>query len=40
MTKASVIAEPGSHEIIMTRVFDAPRDLVFKVMTDPKHIAQ
>ena len=40
MNKATLIAEPGSHEIIMTRVFNAPRELVFKVMTDPKHIPQ
>ena len=25
---------------VLERVFDAPRELVFKVMTDPKHIAQ
>ena len=24
--------------LVLTRVFDAPRDLVFKVWTDPKHI--
>jgi uncharacterized protein YndB with AHSA1/START domain len=35
MTKSNTIAEPGKHEIIMTRVFSAPRELVFKVMTDP-----
>jgi uncharacterized protein YndB with AHSA1/START domain len=40
MTKANLIAEPGKHEIIMARVFDAPRELVFKTMTDPKHIPQ
>jgi uncharacterized protein YndB with AHSA1/START domain len=40
MPKATLIAEPGSHEIIMTRVFDAPRELVFKVMTDPQHLAK
>lgn len=40
MTKANLIAEPGKHEIIMTRVFDAPRDLVFKVLTDPTLIPQ
>ena len=34
------IAEPGTHEIIMARVFDAPRELVFKVMTDPTLIPQ
>jgi uncharacterized protein YndB with AHSA1/START domain len=26
--------------VTITRVFDAPRDLVFKVWTDPKHVAQ
>jgi uncharacterized protein YndB with AHSA1/START domain len=36
MTKLNVTAEPGSHSIIMTRVFDAPRDLVFRAYTDPK----
>ena len=40
MTKANLIAEPGKHAILMARVFDAPRELVFKVMTDPKHIPQ
>lgn len=40
MTKATLSAEPGTHEIIMTRVFAAPRTLVFKAMTDPTHIPQ
>ena len=40
MTKANLIVEPGKQEIIMARVFDAPRELVFEVMTDPKHIPQ
>ena len=26
--------------LVLTRVFDAPRDLVFKVWTDPAHLAQ
>jgi len=30
---------PGRERII-TRVFDAPRDLVFKAWTDPNHVAQ
>jgi uncharacterized protein YndB with AHSA1/START domain len=38
MTKANLIAEPGKHEIIMARVFNAPRELVFKTMTDPELI--
>jgi uncharacterized protein YndB with AHSA1/START domain len=28
----------GDREIVATRIFDAPRDLVFKVWTDPTHI--
>jgi uncharacterized protein YndB with AHSA1/START domain len=28
------------REIVITRTFDAPRALLFKVWTDPKHIAQ
>jgi uncharacterized protein YndB with AHSA1/START domain len=28
------------REIIITRVFDAPRSLVFKAWTDPKHVAE
>ncbi len=27
-------------ELALTRVFDAPRELGFKVWTDPKHVAQ
>jgi uncharacterized protein YndB with AHSA1/START domain len=40
MSKLDIIAEPGKQEIIITRVFDAPRDLVFKAYTDPKLVAQ
>jgi uncharacterized protein YndB with AHSA1/START domain len=32
--------EPNRQEIIMSRVFAAPRDLVFQVATDPEHGAQ
>jgi uncharacterized protein YndB with AHSA1/START domain len=28
------------NSIIATRVYDAPRDLVFEVWTDPKHLSQ
>ena len=28
------------RELVLTRVFDAPQELVFKVWTDPKHVAQ
>ncbi len=30
----------GDREIVATRIFDAPRELVFKVWTDPHHIRQ
>jgi uncharacterized protein YndB with AHSA1/START domain len=40
MTKLNLIAEPGKQEIVMTRVFDAPRELVFKAYTDPNLIPQ
>jgi len=33
-------AETASREIATTRVFDAPRDLVFDAWTDPQHVAQ
>lgn len=32
------IAEPGKQEIVLTRVFDAPRELLFKVYTDPSTV--
>ncbi len=38
MTDLKVVAEPGSHQIVITRSFDAPRDLVFKAFTDPEAI--
>jgi uncharacterized protein YndB with AHSA1/START domain len=38
---SSKTAENGvGMELAFTRVFDAPRELVFKVWTDPKHVAQ
>jgi uncharacterized protein YndB with AHSA1/START domain len=35
MTDLQVVANPGTQEIIITRSFDAPRELVFKAFTDP-----
>ena len=35
-----VDTDSDPRSIIATRVFDAPRDLVFAVWTDPKHLAQ
>jgi uncharacterized protein YndB with AHSA1/START domain len=38
--KNSLDLEPDSHALIGTRVFDAPRDLVWQAWSDPKHLAQ
>ncbi len=39
MKKTELIIEPEKLEITLTRVFDAPRELLYKVFTDPKHKA-
>jgi len=31
---------PKGLVIVITRIFDAPRELVFKMFTDPKHLAR
>jgi uncharacterized protein YndB with AHSA1/START domain len=36
--KSSPPAPAGVQELVLTRVFDAPRELVFKVWTDPAHL--
>ncbi|MFZ0820220.1 MAG: SRPBCC family protein [Candidatus Acidiferrales bacterium] len=38
--RSSSAAQPGPREIVITRIFDAPRDLVFEAWTNPKHVAQ
>jgi uncharacterized protein YndB with AHSA1/START domain len=35
-----VVADPGTQEIVITRSFDAPRELVFKAFTDPDAVRQ
>ncbi|GII82210.1 ATPase [Sphaerisporangium siamense] len=35
MSETEFVIEPGRQDIVMTRVFDAPRELVFRVITDP-----
>jgi uncharacterized protein YndB with AHSA1/START domain len=40
MSKLNIIAEPGKQEVTITRVFNAPRDLVFKAYTDPNLLPQ
>ena len=36
----NVAAQPNERTVVITRVFDAPRELVWKAWTDPKHMAQ
>ncbi len=36
--KTRLIAEPGKQQVITTRLFDAPRERLFKAMTDPSLI--
>ncbi len=38
--KTSITAEPGKQELLITREFDAPRELVFKAFTDPELYVQ
>jgi uncharacterized protein YndB with AHSA1/START domain len=40
MGKTNFVIEPGKQEIVITRVFDAPRELVFKAFTDPTSLPQ
>jgi uncharacterized protein YndB with AHSA1/START domain len=39
MAAGNIMANEGQG-LVLTRVFDAPRELVFKVWTDPKHVAR
>lgn len=39
MSKLTVTAEPGKQEIVLTRIFAAPRELVFRTYTDPASIS-
>ena len=38
--KISATRESSQWDLVITRVFDAPRELVFKAWTDTKHMAQ
>ena len=40
MSRTQITAEPGMPQIIMTREFDAPRELVFRAFTDPELLVQ
>jgi uncharacterized protein YndB with AHSA1/START domain len=36
----AVVTEQTERELIIERVFDAPRELVFKCLTEPEHLAR
>src|ERR1700730_3120909 len=38
--KSSAVAESGEREIVIARVFDAPRSLVFKAWIEPERQAR
>jgi uncharacterized protein YndB with AHSA1/START domain len=40
MGKTQIIAEPGTLQIVISREFDAPRELLFRAHTDPELLAQ
>lgn len=37
---AKITVEPGTQEILIEREFNAPRELIFKALTDPELYAQ
>ncbi|MCO6008238.1 SRPBCC family protein [Actinoallomurus purpureus] len=40
MAKTQITAEPGIPQVVITREFEAPRDLVFRAYTDPELIVR
>ena len=40
MTSTIDASSPDEPVIIITRMLDAPRELIWKAITDPKHVAQ
>lgn len=39
-SKTSFTVDRDNLQVIMSRIFDAPRELIFKIMTDPKLIPE
>ena len=35
-----IVTTPSDREVVATRVFDAPRELVWKAYTEPEHLQQ
>jgi uncharacterized protein YndB with AHSA1/START domain len=40
MNTATKTAPYGERTVTLARIYDAPRELVWKTWTDPKHLAQ
>ena len=40
MGETQITAEPGIPQFVMTREFDAPRELLFRAFTEPELLAQ
>ncbi|PYI54335.1 SRPBCC family protein [Paenibacillus flagellatus] len=40
MAKTSIVAEPNKQEIVISRTFEAPRELVFRMWTDQASIPE
>ena len=38
--RTQIIAEPGKQDLVITREFDAPRELVFRAFTEPELLIQ
>jgi uncharacterized protein YndB with AHSA1/START domain len=38
--KTEILVEPGTQQIVMTREFAAPRELVYRAFTDPELLVQ
>jgi len=39
-SKSFTVTTPSDREVRLTRLFDAPRNLVFEAMTKPEHVTQ
>ena len=40
MSKVDFVAESGKQTTVITQIFDAPRDPVWKIYTDPKLLSK
>ncbi|HXB12714.1 MAG TPA: SRPBCC domain-containing protein, partial [Bacteroidia bacterium] len=38
-SKTNIAIKPEKLEVVVTRIFNAPKELLYKVFTDPKHKA-